>query len=32
MSGRIFFTPEEGWVGDIIPFEEDGTFNLFFPS
>ncbi|MFT9008592.1 MAG: hypothetical protein ABF489_02585 [Bifidobacterium sp.] len=30
MSGRIFFTPEEGWVGDIIPFEEDGTFNLFF--
>ncbi|MFT8649776.1 MAG: hypothetical protein ABF792_04910 [Bifidobacterium psychraerophilum] len=30
MSGRIFFTPEEGWVGDIIPFEENGTFKLFF--
>lgn len=25
-----FFRPEAGWVGDVIPYAEDGRFHLFY--
>lgn len=27
---RIFYTPPEGRIGDIIPYYEDGEFKLFY--
>ncbi|WP_291048930.1 glycoside hydrolase family 32 protein [Herbiconiux sp.] len=30
MPQQIFFRPREAWVGDIIPFEQDGEFTLFY--
>ncbi|MGW5611378.1 family 43 glycosylhydrolase [Streptomyces sp. NPDC003753] len=30
MQGRVFFQPPEGWVGDVIPFAQDGELNLFY--
>jgi len=30
MRPAVFFRPAEGWVGDVIPFEQDGTFWLFY--
>lgn len=32
MSARrpVFFRPADGWVGDVIPFQADGTFWLFY--
>ena len=27
---RVFFQPVDGWVGDVIPFEHDGTLMLFY--
>ncbi|WP_426323575.1 family 43 glycosylhydrolase [Microbacterium sp. E-13] len=30
MSQRGFFQPEGAWVGDVIPWQEDGTFHLFY--
>ncbi|GAB3173273.1 family 43 glycosylhydrolase [Myceligenerans halotolerans] len=26
----MFFRPHEAWVGDVIPWESDGTFHLFY--
>jgi beta-fructofuranosidase len=26
----VFFRPDDGWVGDVIPFEEDGRFWLYY--
>lgn len=26
----VFFRPADGWVGDVIPFEKDGRFYLFY--
>ncbi len=30
MIGPVFFAPPDGWVGDVIPFEEDGVLSLFY--
>ncbi|GEP48032.1 glycoside hydrolase [Microbacterium saccharophilum] len=30
MSQRGFYQPEDGWVGDVIPYEEDGVLHLFY--
>lgn len=30
MPQQIFFQPGGSWVGDVIPFEENGVFNLFY--
>lgn len=30
MHERGFFRPPHAWVGDVIPWEEDGTFHLFY--
>ncbi|HEU5129644.1 MAG TPA: GH32 C-terminal domain-containing protein [Glycomyces sp.] len=29
-AASVFFQPSEGWVGDVIPFERDGEFWLFY--
>lgn len=26
----MFFQPADGWVGDVIPFAQDGEFRLFY--
>jgi beta-fructofuranosidase len=28
--GEIFYKPQNGWVGDLIPFSHDGKFYLFY--
>lgn len=30
MKRSLFFQPTDGWVGDLIPFERDGEFWLFY--
>ena len=30
MSYPVFFQPADGWVGDLIPFQKDGEFWLFY--
>lgn len=30
MNQRGFYQPEDGWVGDVIPWQEDGVFHLFY--
>lgn len=30
MRSSVFFQPRAGWVGDVIPFQQDGTFWLFY--
>lgn len=30
MQSSVFFRPTEGWVGDVIPFQQDGEFYLFY--
>jgi len=30
MDQRGFFRPHEAWVGDVIPWQEDGRFHLFY--
>ncbi|GAA3274805.1 GH32 C-terminal domain-containing protein [Paenarthrobacter aurescens] len=30
MKRPVFFQPADGWVGDLIPFEKDGEFWLFY--
>lgn len=30
MESPVFFQPDNGWVGDVIPFQEDGEFRLFY--
>jgi beta-fructofuranosidase len=30
MAQPVFFQPDDGWVGDVIPFQEDGRFWLFY--
>lgn len=30
MSERGFFRPEGAWVGDVIPWQQDGAFQLFY--
>ncbi|WP_017199904.1 GH32 C-terminal domain-containing protein [Arthrobacter sp. M2012083] len=30
MKRSVFFQPANGWVGDLIPFEKDGEFWLFY--
>ncbi|MFF1828508.1 family 43 glycosylhydrolase [Paenarthrobacter sp. NPDC058040] len=30
MKRSVFFQPSDGWVGDLIPFEKDGEFWLFY--
>lgn len=30
MSQRGFFQPEGAWVGDVIPWQEEGVFHLFY--
>ncbi|WP_425860938.1 GH32 C-terminal domain-containing protein [Arthrobacter sp. TWP1-1] len=30
MNHRGFYKPNDAWVGDVIPWEEDGTFHLFY--
>lgn len=30
MKRSVFFQPTDGWVGDLIPFEKDGEFWLFY--
>ncbi|MFH8253106.1 family 43 glycosylhydrolase [Microbacterium sp. B2969] len=30
MSQRGFYQPEGAWVGDVIPWEQDGVFHLFY--
>lgn len=30
MPRPVFFRPANGWVGDIIPFEKDGRFFLYY--
>lgn len=30
MDQRGFFRPSGGWVGDVIPWQEDGRFHLFY--
>lgn len=29
-SQPVFFQPDKAWVGDVIPFERDGEFWLFY--
>lgn len=29
-SHRGFYKPEGAWVGDVIPWQEDGVFHLFY--
>lgn len=28
--GKLFFQPEEAWVGDLIPYYEDGVYYAFY--
>ena len=30
MNQRGFYQPADGWVGDVIPWQEDGVFHLFY--
>jgi beta-fructofuranosidase len=30
MDQRGFYRPQSGWVGDVIPWQEDGRFHLFY--
>ncbi|MGW9111881.1 glycoside hydrolase [Microbacterium sp. NPDC055683] len=30
MSQRGFYQPRDGWVGDVIPWQEDGVLQLFY--
>ena len=30
MSSQGFYQPQGAWVGDIIPWQEDGVFHLFY--
>jgi beta-fructofuranosidase len=30
MQSSVFFQPSDGWVGDVIPFQHDGQFWLFY--
>lgn len=30
MDQRGFYRPEGAWVGDVIPWQEDGVFHLFY--
>ncbi|GLI27142.1 beta-fructofuranosidase [Agromyces rhizosphaerae] len=30
MDQRGFYRPDGGWVGDVIPWQEDGVFHLFY--
>ncbi|ASN19102.1 GH32 C-terminal domain-containing protein [Arthrobacter sp. YN] len=30
MKHPVFFQPADGWVGDLIPYEKDGEFWLFY--
>ena len=30
MDQRGFYRPQDAWVGDVIPWEEDGRFHLFY--
>jgi beta-fructofuranosidase len=30
MDQRGFFRPTDAWVGDVIPWQEDGVFHLFY--
>ncbi|MDQ1074665.1 MULTISPECIES: family 43 glycosylhydrolase [Microbacterium] len=30
MNRRGFYQPHDAWVGDVIPFEEDGRLHLFY--
>jgi beta-fructofuranosidase len=30
MNRPVFFEPSDGWVGDLIPFEKDGEFWLYY--
>ncbi|MET3902466.1 GH32 C-terminal domain-containing protein [Paenarthrobacter sp. 4246] len=30
MKRPVFFQPADGWVGDLIPYEKDGEFWLFY--
>jgi beta-fructofuranosidase len=30
MNHRGFYKPNDAWVGDVIPWEEDGTIHLFY--
>ena len=27
--GRLFYKPENAWVGDLIPYYENGTYYWF---
>ena len=29
MREKLFYRPEDGWVGDFIPYCENDTFHLF---
>ena len=28
--GRLFYQPENAWVGDLIPYYENGTYYGFY--
>ncbi|MGO2663099.1 GH32 C-terminal domain-containing protein [Mycetocola reblochoni] len=30
MNQRGFYRPDGAWIGDVIPYEQDGTFHLFY--
>lgn len=30
MTDAVFFRPDGGWVGDVIPFAHDGVFHLWY--
>jgi len=30
MTNMAFFQPQDAWVGDVIPFQKDGEFWLFY--
>lgn len=30
VNERIFYRPDNAWVGDVIPYYEDGEFKLFY--
>lgn len=30
MDQRGFYQPDSAWVGDVIPWQEDGVFHLFY--
>lgn len=30
MNQRGFYRPQDAWVGDVIPYEEDGVLHLFY--